>query len=241
MGIAMTPITIITTITATPTHNMTSLLHLLHLVSPALPVGAYAYSQGLEYAIDSGWVGNTTAVEDWLSGIMTHSLATTDLPILLRCYNAWQQDDIQQVYYWNRYLRACRETRELLMEDEQLGQALWRLLSALGLPQAQQAWPQPPCFACLFALAGSYWQIPLAQLMEGFVWSWLENQVAAATKLVPLGQTQAQQLLLALMPQVSPSCQAAQALSDDDIGQGLPGLAMASSLHETQYSRLFRS
>jgi urease accessory protein len=216
------------------------MLHLLHLCSPALPIGAYAYSQGLEYAIDSGWIKTPDEITDWLLGLMQHSLSYTDLPMLCRLYNAWQQGDITCVNYWNNYLRACRESRELLLEDEQLGGALARLLKGLDVP-VSIALEAPSTYACQFARAGVHWGIALDDLCCGFLWSWLENQVAAATKLVPLGQTQGQRILVALMPHIPALCAAAHTRQDDELGRGLPGLAMASCLHERQYSRLFRS
>lgn len=218
------------------------MLHLLHLVSPALPVGAYAYSQGLEYAIDSGWLKTDDDIEDWLSEVMSRSLGYLDVPMLRRFYLAWQQGDSERVQELNRQVRACRETRELLLEDEQLGMALNRLLVSLGVAAARESNLElPPCFVSQFALAGVHWNIPLDDLAEGFVWSWLENQVAAATKIVPLGQTHAQQLLLRVLPRITQVCTLARDLPDEDIGLSLPGVAMASSLHERQYSRLFRS
>lgn len=218
------------------------LLHLLHLVSPALPVGAYAYSQGLEYAVDSGWLADETALQDWLNQLMCRSLAQLDVPVLRRLVLAWQVGDLEAVNHWNDYLRASRETAELLLEDEQMGMALNRLLGALGLALAErQGYRATPGFACQFALAGTHWGIGVDELSYGFVWSWLENQVAAATKIVPLGQTQAQQLLVSLMPAVEQTCALAAQVSDEDLGISLPGLAMASSLHERQYTRLFRS
>lgn len=219
-----------------------ALLHLLHLTSPALPVGAYAYSQGLEYAIDSGQLTTTGDVENWLTGVLQQGLAYLDLPVLMRCYYAWQVNDYPAINHWNYFLRASRETSELLLEDEQLGLALSRLLLDLGLPaQAINALAVKPCFAVMFALAGSYWQIPLANLLQGFAYGWLENQVAAATKIVPLGQTAAQKLLVQLIPTIPTAISTAQPLTDDELGTSLPGQVMASSLHEYQYSRLFRS
>jgi urease accessory protein len=219
-----------------------ALLHLLHLTSPALPIGAYAYSQGLEYAIDAGWLQGREPIADWLTGLLHHSLLHTDIPLLRRFYSAWQQEDWDAINQWNHFLRACRETRELLLEDEQLGQALARLLGALGVSAAEdKRWQATPCFAAQFALAGTHWRIDLDALCEGFAWSWLENQVAAATKLVPLGQTHAQQLLVALLEEIPPVCRRAAQISDAQLGLSLPGLALASSLHEAQYSRLFRS
>ena len=219
-----------------------ALLHLMHLISPALPVGAYAYSQGLEYAIDSGWLSDCDEIAEWLTGVMENGLLYLDLPVLRRMHKAWGTLDIEQINHYNALLRACRETRELLLEDEQMGQALNRLLQSLGVAEAAPVYSQmPPGYVSQFALAGNHWQIDTETLCQGFVWSWLENQVAAATKLVPLGQTRAQQLLVALMPVIPRVCQLSADVTDDELGMSLPGLAMASSLHEHQYSRLFRS
>lgn len=220
-------------------------LHLMHLVSPALPVGAYAYSQGLEWAIEDGWLldkqnpRGLRLIQHWLEGLLRYSLATLDLPVLARCIAAWEQQDLPAIQRWNDFLRAARETHELLLEDEQMGMALARLLKDLGIAQA--AYPDSPCYVVQFALACQHWRIDAGRALSGFAWSWLENQVAAATKLVPLGQTQAQQLLLAIMPRIEPACAVALQLQDADLGQSLPGLALASAHHERQYSRLFRS
>lgn len=219
---------------------MLQTLHLLHLSSPALPIGAYAYSQGLEYAIDSQWLRTPEQITDWLLGLMQHTLSYTDLPILRRLYRAWSEGDQARVNYWNNYLRACRESRELLLEDEQLGVALNRLLNGLGFTSVQ-ALAHPPTYASQFARAGVHWQIELDNLCTGFIWAWLENQVAAATKLVPLGQSQGQQILVTLLPHLPDVCATAAAVDDAQLGRGLPGLALASCLHEGQYSRLFRS
>ncbi|MDO6423292.1 urease accessory protein UreF [Saccharophagus degradans] len=219
--------------------NNNSLQKLMYLVSPALPVGAYAYSQGLEFAVDGGWLKTEADVSAWIAGVMENSLAELDMPVLVRVYNAWQQGDIEQVKYWNHFLRAGRETHELLLEDDQLGIALKRLLISLEIPHAGEV--EKPAFATLFALAGMHWQVPIAQLLQGFAWAWLENQVAAATKLVPFGQTQAQKVILALQPNIAPACEKAFILKDDELGAGLPALAIASAKHERQYSRLFRS
>lgn len=219
-----------------------SLLHLLHLVSPALPVGAYAYSQGQEYAAECGYLKDLDSAKQWIEGVMSHSLSHLDLPLLLRLSKAWQAEGLTAVIHWNQWLLAARESAELELEDTQMGRALMRLLTSLEVPEAV-AWPrqQPVCFVTAFALAGKHWQIEPEQLLTGFCWSWLENQVAAATKLVPLGQTDAQRLLLALMPVVAQSCEQAKHCCDDELGAGLPGLALLSAQHETQYSRLFRS
>lgn len=218
-----------------------SLLRLMHLVSPALPIGAYAYSQGQEYAVDAQWLNSDKELAVWMRDILQGSFAHVDLPILARLQQAWACDDLPSVKHWNHRLRAFRETRELLLEDEQLGLALKRLLISLGVERAEIDLEAPPSFATLFALAGQHWQIETRELLQGFAWSWLENQVAAATKTVPLGQTQGQKILDALLDDIPAHCDYALALNDDELGFGMPGLAVASSRHERQYSRLFRS
>lgn len=218
------------------------LLHLLHLVSPALPVGAYAYSQGQEYAVEQGYLHDIDSAASWIGGVMMHSVARLDLPVLLRSLLAWREGDRDRVMAWDQFLQASRESAEFELEDQQMGRALIRLLASLDIEQAA-TWPrrQGCCFVTAFALAASHWQLADDDVLQGLCWSWLENQVAAATKLVPLGQTEAQQILVALMPTVQAACALAITVADDDIGAGLPGLALLSAQHETQYSRLFRS
>lgn len=216
-----------------------SRLHLWHLISPALPVGAYAYSQGLEFAIEDGWLAAPGTLEDWLAGLLSEGLARTDLPVLLRCLDAWRQEDLGSLNYWNDWLRASRETSELLLEDEQMGIALFRLLNDLDVPDLSLR--SKPGYVSQYARACAHWRIGAADTLQGFAWSWLENQVTAATKLIPLGQTAAQKHLIALMPRISVACMHATTLADDELGGSLPGLAMASAAHERQHARLFRS
>ena len=221
--------------------NLFSQLKLMYLVSPALPIGAYAYSQGLEYAVDTGWVKNTDDLSEWLSGILEHSLKYNDLPLLAAIYSAYQNKELRRVNELNRFCRACRETKELLLEDEQLGLALLKILETHDLPSAHLSLEDKPSIVTSFAFAGVDWNIPMSDLLQGFCWSWLENQVAAATKAIPLGQTQAQRVLMALMQAIPAIVASALKLEESEWGASLPGLAMSSGLHEQQYSRLFRS
>ena len=115
------------------------LLHLMHLASPALPVGGYAYSQGLEFAIDSGLLKDRYAVTGWLQGVLLNGLALLEMPIILRVYDALNAPDDAELNYWNNYLQACRETGELLLEDTQQGEALARLINGLTLTELTPA------------------------------------------------------------------------------------------------------
>ncbi|NOY45877.1 MAG: urease accessory protein UreF [Deltaproteobacteria bacterium] len=218
------------------------LLRLLQLTSPALPVGAYAYSQGLEWAVSAGWVKTESDASDWILGLLTRSLSRVDVPVLARMYGAWTEPDPSSVSYWSRVLHANRETHELQAEEQALGGALARLLTLLGIGEAE-SWIADPhvTFATLFSLAAVRWEIPMADAVAGYLWGWTSNQVGAAVKLVPLGQTAGQRILCCAVEAIPEAARVGLALGDDEIGALLPGVAMASALHETQYSRLFRS
>lgn len=217
-------------------------LRLLQLASPALPVGAYAYSQGLESAVELGWVHDEASARDWILGLLGHTQTYLDAPALIRLHSAWQNSDSDAIRHWTHWLYACRESFELQQEDRHLGQNLARLLVDLELPEAAP-WrsAERVCFATLFTLAAARWNIPARDTVSGYLWTWTENQVMAATKLVPLGQTAGQRILSAAIPVIEHTTEQALALSDDELGFSAPGLALAAARHETQYSRLFRS
>jgi urease accessory protein len=218
-----------------------ALLRLFHLVSPALPVGAYAYSQGMEYAVQAGWVADEAAALAWLRGLAGRAVGTLDLPVLLRLAQAWQRGEAGAAAAWNERLLAARETQELRAEDQQLGRALLRILAGQGIEPAAALLAQPQSFANGFALAGVRWGIAPPDLLSGYLWAWTENQVLAAIKLVPLGQSAGQRLLAALIEDMPAVVRAALALPDEDIGASAVSQSIASALHETQYTRLFRS
>lgn len=217
-------------------------LRLWQLMSPALPVGAYAYSRGLEYALSAGWLRDEAEISAWIEGQLTHVLSSLDVPVLARLYRAWQQHDTKALDEWSAFLLAARESSELLAEDRYLGGALARVLVGLGITEARP-WcgSKQASFATLFALATARWGVPLSEAAQAYVWVWCENQVSAAIKLVPLGQTTGQRLLARLADRIPAAVEHGLASSDEAIGGFCPGVAMASALHERQYSRLFRS
>lgn len=219
-----------------------SLLALLHLSSPALPVGAFAYSQGLEYALDCGWCKNADHVQDWIGDNLRFGFGQLDLPVYIRMFQAWESGQFETVNQWNQTLLSFRESKELWLEDTQVGSAYvqWHLGQDPARERLVNGIKQPTVVS-MNALAASINKIDLSTALMGFAWSWCENQVTSASKALPLGQTQAQQILQALIPVIAQVCEEAKHISDDEIGTGLMGLAIASSLHEQQYSRLFRS
>jgi len=218
------------------------LARLLQLSSPTLPIGLYSYSQGMERAVEDGWIGNEQHAEGWISGLLDYSLKFTDIPVLFRLHRAWENKDHRAITRWSRILLACRETSELREEDRHGGQALARLLVGLDVDQAK-VWinQSDATLATCFSLAAVEWKIPEFDTALGYLWTWLENQVLCAVKLVPLGQVRGQQLLWRLKERLPNIIDDAMKINDDEIGGSLIGLALASSRHEEQYSRLYRS
>lgn len=219
-----------------------SLLRLMQLVSPTLPIGSYAYSQGLEYAVNAEWVTNEKSAHEWIFGIFHSSIICLDVPVLMRIYNAWTNNDIAAVTYWTDFLLANRESAELRREDEQMGKAMLRILLNFQVQEAQHcAEKLPSNFVMAFSLAACKWRIPQREAALGFCWAWAEKQVASAIKLVPLGQSAGLRMLEHMAKIAGTSLDIAISLQDEDLGAVAPQLAIASALHETQYTRLFQS
>ncbi|MDR3078294.1 MAG: urease accessory protein UreF, partial [Planctomycetota bacterium] len=225
---------------------------LFYLASPALPIGAFAWSQGMEGAIAEGRLRNRAEVTAWLAGILAYGLGRFDIPLFSRCFKAALNRDAAGLDGWNALALAGRETAELREEEGRLGEALCRILRDQNLMPAWVKTKRGLGYVAAFALAavrlgegaGSFAGEAGEALFHAagaFVWSWLENQVAAAAKAIPLGQTDGGRVLLELMPQVPEVVRQGLELPDSDIGASLPGLALVSMRHERQYSRLFRS
>lgn len=215
-------------------------MHLWQLISPTLPIGAYAWSTGMEYAIDAGWVIDETGASNWIHGQIRNSFPALDIPIFCRLYDAWEEDNLEAVMYWNQQLLAMRESAELHQEDLALGAALMKVLPVMGIAEPNIS-INKKTYCAVFAYAAARMGINKQEAIQGLVWSWCENQVAAAIKLVPLGQTSGQRILAASIPVIAVAVEQGMHCEDDDIGMLMPGLAIASALHEIQYSRLFRS
>ena len=217
------------------------LLQLLQLTSPSLPIGGFAWSQGLEYAIDSGWLKNEADTTAWLGRILKDNLANLDVPVLLRLYRASQQSNRDTFFYWNEWLLSSRETHELYLEDVQMGAALKRLLLDIAVAEPQMFPENDLSYPAAFAFAAEKKDVDEQSMALGYLWSWLENQIAAALKIFPLGQTAGQRIFHNLVDTLADAAEYAQHVDDEAMGNSLPGQIMASMLHEEQYSRLFRS
>lgn len=218
------------------------LLAALHLASPALPVGGFAYSQGLEQAVEDRWVSSMEQAYVWIRDVMVLSLARQELPLWLASHRAAVMQDWLALRVANDALLALRETAEFRLESIQMGHSMAKLFKqwsggAVLCELADMHWVYPCAHAALSAVSGIDEQMALT----AYLWSWVENQTIAAVKIIPLGQIEGQILLHRLKSDIETAIQTAMSISPDDVGSAAVGLAIASARHESQYSRLFRS
>lgn len=222
-----------------------ALVRLLQLASPALPVGAYTYSQGLEWAVESATVRDEAGALRWIGDQLEWNLGRYEAPLLLRLLDAWSVGDAGKALELDAEYLATRETAELRAETLQMGYSMKRLLHELGdfpprLLDSLDAAPQPS-FALVWTCAAAAWEIPPQDALTAWLWSWAENQAMAALKAVPLGQAAGQRLLQEIGRRLPEIVDRALLLEKAEYSNFAPGFAIACCKHETQYTRLFRS
>lgn len=226
-----------------------ALPRLLQLASPALPVGAFSYSQGLEWAVEAGTVKDEATTLRWIGDQLEWNLGRYEAPLLARMMEACAVGAHDTASALDATYLASRETAELRAETLQMGHSLRRLIADLGqdivLPMTTSApagaVPRAPTFAGAWGAVAAAWRIEPADALTAWLWGWAENQVMAALKTVPLGQAAGQRILLELGRRIPPVVARAFELGDDDVSNFAPGFAIACARHEAQYSRLFRS
>lgn len=220
---------------------------LLQFVSPALPLGAYNYSEGLEYLIDHGAIQNATQLKAWLLHELRYGTIRVDIHAFLQAQTAIATEDLQALRYWNQWLTGTRETKELRQQSLQMGNSFLKLLADLDpakQPQilAYQTILGKHChYPVALAIAVSLWEIDEQQAVLGYLHSWISNLVNAGIKLIPLGQTQGQQIVYQLQPEIKAITAELMTRNDHHAYACTWGLSLASMNHETQYTRLFRS
>jgi urease accessory protein len=219
-----------------------ALIRLLHLTSPTLPVGAYSYSQGLEWVVETGAVKNEATALAWIGDCLEFGIARFEAVYLAHMLAAWSRDDAARLAQLDEEFVASRESAELRAETLQMGHSLTRLLTDLGgFPATRLAAFSQPSFPLAWSCAASAWGIPVQDAVAGYLWAWAENQVMAAVKAIPLGQTAGQRMLMAMGQRIPALADAAAAADLETTCNYLPAFAIACSCHETQYTRLFRS
>jgi urease accessory protein len=224
------------------TETPLGLLQLLRLSSPLLPIGAFAYSQGLEQVVHEGIVATPGQLEAWLVGLLEHVLSQVDLPLLGRAFDAAQGANSAGLSQLSAWILALRESAELRAEEQHLGTALARLLANLDVAGAREfVGSDEASYVVMFGLAAAHYGVSKRGALLGYGFAWIENQVSAALRCLSIGQQAAQVVLCSVLDRLPRVVDRALGVTDDDIGFSSPGIALASIRHELLYSRLFRS
>jgi urease accessory protein len=220
------------------------LLQLIWLASPALPIGGFSYSEGLEAAIEQGLVHDEHSAAEWVVQQLHLTQSRGDMAVLAQAIPAWQAMDTLRLQALNDWVMSTRETAEMRLQTEQMGRSLldWlRNLQQASDAQLHCCAQLPPTYPLAMALALSLARTPMEQALQACAFGWAENMTQAALKGVPLGQSAGQRMLARLAREIPQAVQTAMGLKDEDRQAFSPMLAILSARHETQYSRIFRS
>jgi urease accessory protein len=232
--------------------NHDRLLKLLQLASPAMPLGAFSYSEGLETLVELNIIGDRAKLQEWLTNELGYGAIRIEAALMLRAYDCCFQQDLSRLSYWNSWLSAARETAELRQQSWQMGNTLIRLLqnlenetpdrlASLSVEETLAKVGLPCNYAIAFGITAACWQIDSEAALIGYLHSWVTNAIGAGVKLIPLGQTVGQQILISINPKITVTVAEIQRIDDENLHSCSWGLSLASSCHEIQYTRLFRS
>ena len=230
----------VTVTTTMATATDLALLQLIWLASPALPIGGFSYSEGMEAAVDASLVKDEATAADWLLAQLHLTLARADLAVVAQAIPAWQRHDLQRIEELDQWVRQTRETSEFRQQTGQMGRSLIEWLRAVR-PELLQSVDRHHTYPVAFALAASATGATTRDCLLAFTFGWAENMVQAALKSVPLGQSAGQRVLGRLAAEMPAAVDVALALHDEERQAFSPMLAILSARHEIQYSRLFRS
>ena len=227
-----------------------ALLQLIWLASPALPVGGFSYSEGLEAAVESSIVNNESQAGAWLRDQLHLGLARSDIAVVAKAFKAWRRGDFDHIGVLNAWTANTRESAEMRQQTQQMGRSMAEWMTHRGgAPQSPvdvrvallKSLVPAPTWPIAFALAAQQTGAPLREALLAFAFGWAETMVQSALRAVPLGQSAGQRILGSLLVEIPKAVDHAASLLDSERQAFTPMLAILSAQHETQYSRLFRS
>jgi urease accessory protein len=222
-----------------------ALYRLLIWLSPAYPVGAFAYSSGIEWAVEVGDINNVATLRDWITDILTHGSGLNDGILFAHMYRAVVAGDDAAATEIAELAAALVPSRERYEETTKLGRAFVEVTEAAwpcsALTRLKDIWSGAVAYPIAIGAACAGHDVPLAPALHAFLTAIVANWISAGVRLIPLGHTDSQRLLQTLEPVIGETAQRAMTASLDDLGSATFRADLAGIKHETQYTRLFRS
>ncbi|CAO3445093.1 Urease accessory protein UreF [Azospirillum argentinense] len=224
------------------------LTKLLAWLSPSFPVGGFSYSHGIEAAVEQGLVRDRDTLACWMDGILRHGAGRTDGMLFVAAHRAVLAGDEAGFAWAVERADAMRASSETALESRAQGQAFLIAVRAAWPLEGMERWDRviadsgrPVAYAVAVALAAALIGVPEGPALSAYLHAFAANLVSAGVRLVPLGQTDGQKALAALDSVVHSAAEAALAAPLDDLGSRAMAVDWTSMIHETQYTRLFRS
>jgi urease accessory protein len=214
-------------------------------LSPAYPVGGFSYSGGIEWAVEAGDIRDAATLQDWLAVMLERGGGFADAVLFAHAHRAIKADDDRALRTVAELAAALAPTGERHLETTAQGNAFIAATSAvwpcMALDRLARNWDGPVAYPVAVAVAAAGHGIALGPALGAFLQALVANWVSAGVRLVPLGQTDGQRVLAALEPAVAATAGRAIGTALDGIGTSAFRADLASTRHETQYTRLFRS
>jgi urease accessory protein len=222
-----------------------ALYRLMTWMSPAYPVGAFSYSGGIEWAVEAGDIRSAETLCGWLTTMIRHGSVSCDAAIFVHAHRAAADGEDEALAVVAELAAAYIGSKERFLETTAQGRAFLQITRAAwptpALDHLVAAWHGPLAYPVVVATACAGHDIALVPALHAFLHSVVSNLVSAGVRLIPLGQTDGQRVLVALEAPIAQTAERALVTAIDDIGAATPRADIAGMRHETQYTRLFRS
>lgn len=222
-----------------------ALYRLMTWLSPAYPVGAFAFSSGIEWAVEAGDIGDAATLRDWLEAMLTEGAGINDGIFFAQTHRAVTAENHTGVRDIAELAAAFVPSRERFHETTTLGRAFLEVTRAAwpcaALARLHEIWDGPVAYPVAVAAACAGHAIPLDPALHAFLTAVMSNWISAGVRLIPLGHTDSQRLLNAVEPIIMATARRALNARLDDLGSAVFRADLAGAKHETQYTRLFRS
>jgi urease accessory protein len=214
-------------------------------LSPAYPVGAFSYSGGIEWAVEAGDIADAATLAAWLAAVMGEGSGFCDAVLLVHAHRAVATGDDSALAGVAELAAAFAPTKERFLETTAQGRAFSETTRAAwpcaALDRLAAIWDGPLAYPVAVGVSSAGHAIALEPALAAFLQALASNGVSAGIRLIPLGQTDGQRVLVGLEPVIATCGRRALACPLDEIGSATFRADIASMLHETQYTRLFRS